>query len=90
MDYYQALNQSFLYCYIKFDLFDLYNNFHLRHNNEEGRFKKPYVVNMSNEEREPYYDDIYQMSLLAFLLLDNEDRKERITELISNINRKLS
>lgn len=69
-------------------LFDLYNNFHLRHNNEEGKFKKPYVVNMSNDEREPYYDDIYQMSLLAFLLLDNEDRKERITELLSNINRK--
>ena len=73
---------------LEHNLFDLYNNFHLRHNNEEGRFKKPYVVNMSNEEREPYYDDIYQMSLLAFLLLDNEDRKERITELLLNINRK--
>lgn len=73
---------------LEHNLFDLYNNFHLRHNNEEGRFKKPYVVNMSNEEREPYYDDIYQMSLLAFLLLDNEDRKERITELLSNINSK--
>jgi len=72
------------------DLFFLFNNLNLRHNNidPEGKDYKPFVASMEKEELEKWYDDIYQMCLLAFLELDHIDRKDRIKELKDGINSK--
>ena len=39
---------------------------------------------MSDQEKEEWYDEIYQMGLLIFLLLENKERTSRI-ESIKNI-----
>ena len=43
---------------------------------------------MTEEEIEQWYDDTYQMCLLAFLELDHLDRKNRIDKLKSNLKSK--
>ena len=64
---------------LKSDLFFLLNCMNIRHNNVETDRK--FVTNMSNEELEKWYDETYQICLLAFLELDNLERKSRIKEL---------
>lgn len=61
-------------------LFILFNNYNIRHNNIEGENTNPKLSTMSNEELENLYDNIYQMWLLAVLEIDNLSRKERIAE----------
>ena len=66
------------------DLFFLLNNVNIRHNNSDPTNKSNYhpcVEAMNDEEIEQWYDDTYQMCLLAFLELDNLDRKERVSQL---------
>lgn len=46
-------------------LFGMYNNFGLRHNND-----KQYHLNMNDEELEQWYDDIYTSTLFVILSLD--------------------
>ncbi|MCY7217129.1 hypothetical protein [Streptococcus cristatus] len=46
-------------------LFEMYNNFGLRHNNA-----KQYHLDMTNEKLEQWYDDIYTSSLFVILSLD--------------------
>ena len=70
------------------DLFFLLNNINLRHNNSDpagGKKYHPVVAGMSNDELEKWYDEIYQMCLLAFLELDNADRKDKINKLKQDI-----
>ena len=66
------------------DIFYMLNNINLRHNNcnteLESKYKE-YVAKMPNEELENWYDELYQMMLLAFLLLDNVERTKKIKEL---------
>ncbi len=62
-------------------LFQMFNKF-VRHNNAEN----PVIATMKPAEIESYYDDIYQMWLLAKLILDNEDRNNRVRELLGRIN----
>ena len=67
---------------IESDLFYLLNNANLRHNNvEPGKKQNPSVAAMEKVELERWYDDTYQLCLLAFLELDNIERKKRIDEL---------
>ena len=70
------------------DLFYLFNNLNLRHNNIDpsinGKFKQA-VADMSQEELEHWYDEIYQMSLLAFLRLEQANRKIEFNKLKSKI-----
>lgn len=40
---------------------------------------------MRKEILEEYYDELYQMMLLAFLLIDNVDRMNKIDELKNKI-----
>lgn len=64
------------------DLFLLYNEMNIRHNNispEHAKFHEE-VARMSPNELERWYDDIYQMSLLAYLTLEHQKRKTRIDE----------
>ena len=71
----------------------LINNFNIRHNNCDISNTKNYnevFVKMSDQEKEEWYDEIYQMGLLIFLLLENKERSTKITNiknLQSNINK---
>ena len=68
-------------------IFFMLNNMNLRHNNvTEGDSKyKEGVALMPEEELEGWYDELYQMMLLAFLQLDNKERIERVKELKKQI-----
>ncbi len=64
------------------DFFQLLQKF-VRHDNSNNEF----ISNMSRDELEETYDDIYQMYLLAKLELDhNSERKKRVEEIIKRIN----
>ena len=64
----------------------LLNNVNVRHNNKEpGKNYKKYVAEMKDEELEQWYDDLYQIILLAFLELDHIERKDRIDQLKENL-----
>ncbi len=63
------------------NLFQMFQKF-VRHNNEEN----PYIKSLTKEELESIYDDIYQMWLLAKLEIDNLERKNRVIEILNNIN----
>lgn len=69
-------------------VFGLFNNINLRHNNIDpnGKDYKPGVVAMNPNELEQWYDETYQLSLLAFLELENVERKKRAIALIKLIN----
>lgn len=60
------------------DLFYLFNNLNIRHNNvdpADSAKYKPFIVQMKQEELEHWYDETYQMCLLAFLQLEQTERK---------------
>lgn len=65
------------------DLFFLLNNVNVRHNNTQknGPYYKPCVAEMSRPALENWYDETYQLALLAELLLNNEKRHEAIDSL---------
>ncbi len=69
---------------LKNDLFFLFNNMDIRHNNSDsnnGKKYKEFVDNMNNKELEDWYDYIYKMCLLAFLELEHLERKEQLEKL---------
>lgn len=74
------------------DYFDkatnMLNNINIRHNNKSGKNKKELIAQMSDEELENWYDELYQLLLFCVLIKDNKDRKERIDELLKQINTK--
>ena len=70
------------------DLFYAFNNLNIRHNNVDSELKgkyKAYVAQMSNDELEKWYDETYQMCLLAFLQIENLDRKAAFDRLKAEI-----
>ncbi len=68
------------------NIFTFLNNLNIRHNNiEPGNSKhKQCVVDMKPEELENWYDELYQMILLARLELDNVERMKKADELRKN------
>lgn len=68
------------------NVFFLYNNMNIRHNNCDPASKnyKEHTANMSKKELEFWYDEIYQLSLLFFLELDNIERSKQIEVLKQN------
>ena len=69
------------------DLFYAFNNFHIRHNNadpQSPKFKKP-IGDLAKEQLEFWYDEVYQMCLLAILRLEHADRKKTFEALKSEI-----
>ena len=72
------------------NIFSLLNNMNLRHNNctEGDRYYNEVVAQMTDEELENWYDELYQMILLAYLELDNIDRNKRVEELRKKYSKK--
>jgi hypothetical protein len=68
-------------------IFTLLNNANLRHNNCDSSSPKykEYIATMSGDDLEEWYDELYQMILLAKLELDHIERKVRIDELKANL-----
>lgn len=66
------------------DYFYLINNMDIRHNNcdsSDTSNYNAYFDKLTIEEKEEWYDEIYQMGLLIFLLLENKERSIRITNI---------
>ena len=65
------------------DVLALLNNLNIRHNNcmEGDKNYKEIVAKMSKDELENWYDETYQLCLLAFLELDNVERTKKVSEL---------
>lgn len=65
------------------DLFYMLNNMNLRHNNKDntGKNYQPLLSKMRANTLEKWYDETYQLELLAILLIDNEKRAKKIFEL---------
>ncbi len=73
------------------DLFYIFNKFDIRHNNHEKSSKGYYVKEideMPKRELEEWYDDTYEMCLLAFLEVEHLERKIRFDELKNKIENK--
>lgn len=65
------------------DLFYAFNNLNLRHNNKDKDYKKykQYIADMPDNDLEQWYDEVYQMCLLAFLEIEQIDRKKSFNDL---------
>ncbi|MBR5565848.1 MAG: hypothetical protein IKW08_06765 [Roseburia sp.] len=59
----------------------LLNKLNIRHNNLEGSKAEEFTQQLSSEQLEAWYDDTYQLLLLAFLEEDNLKRRQRVKEL---------
>lgn len=71
------------------NLFFGLNSLHIRHNNIDPNGKinyKKYVADMGEEELEAWYDEVYQLILLAILLLENTERDRKFDELKIKLN----
>ena len=67
------------------DYFYLVNNMDIRHNNCDSSDKSNYNAyfdKLTIREKEEWYDEIYQMGLLIFLLLENKGRSTRIYKVV--------
>lgn len=63
------------------NIFRMLNEFNLRHNNVNPQDNKNYhadVAALSSQKMEEWYDELYQMILLAYLALDNIERGNKI------------
>ena len=72
------------------DLFCLLNSLDIRHNNTDESSKnfREFVANMEKEQLEEWYDSIYQMILLAFLIIESIKKHEEISKLRKELNKK--
>ena len=68
------------------NIFFMFNNLDLRHNNSTSGDKnyQQYTEQMSKADLEAWYDELYQMCLLAFLEFDNIERVEKVDALKKN------
>ena len=75
------------------DYFYLINNMDIRHNNcdsSDTSNYNAYFDKLTIKEKEEWYDEIYQMGLLIFLLLENKEKSTKIANiknLQSNANK---
>ena len=63
------------------DIGFMLNNINIRHNNKSGKNKKEYISKMRKDTMEKWYDETYQMLLLAFLLNEQPSRSKKISQL---------
>lgn len=71
-------------------IFYILNNLNLRHNNttEGDRYYRQAVVDMDNATLENWYDELYQMMLLAYLQMDQTERNSRVKALKQTVTPK--
>lgn len=69
------------------DIFYMLNNLNLRHNNckEGDKNYREVVAKMKETDLESWYDELFQMMLLAFLEVDQIEREKRVEELKGQI-----
>lgn len=48
----------------------LFNNFHIRHNNKIGAKAQDYIINISDEDLEEWYDRAYEVALSVIIIND--------------------
>ena len=74
---------------LKDDLFYLFNNLNIRHNNigKDSKNYKRFVSEMSFEQIEEWYDETYQMCLFAFLEIEQYERRKKFARLKENIEK---
>ena len=72
---------------LKSDLFFLFNNINIRHNNVDPKSNsyKEAVADMPDNELEEWYDRTYDMCLYAFMTLEQTDRNAKVKELKAKI-----
>lgn len=66
---------------IESDFFYMVNNMNVRHNNIDSSDAKKYnakFASLTSQEQEDWYDDIYQEGLMAFLILEQKKRQQKI------------
>lgn len=65
------------------NVFFMFNNMNIRHNNstEGDKNYREVVAKMTQDELENWYDETYQLCLLAFLELDNVERTKKVAQL---------
>lgn len=70
-------------------IFQLFNSMNIRHNNIDVNSKNyiPYLSEISEEELEYWYDEVYQMFLLAMLELEQLNRKPKLEKLLENLSK---
>ena len=68
---------------IETDFFYMVNNMNVRHNNcdkSDSRYYNEKFTMLSEEQKEEWYDEIYQEGLMAFLVLEQVERTRKIDE----------
>lgn len=71
------------------NIFRILNEFNLRHNNIDPQDNKYYyadVATLSSKQLEEWYDELYQMILLAYLVLDNIERSNKVKKFYDKRN----
>ena len=66
------------------DYFYLINNMDIRHNNcdfSDTSNYNAYFDKLTLKEKEEWYDEIYQMGLLIFLLSENKERSTKVANI---------
>lgn len=48
----------------------IFNNFHIRHNNKSGPKAQDYIINLSDNELEEWYDKAYEIALSVIIIND--------------------
>lgn len=66
---------------IESDMGFILNNFHIRHNNKEGSTAKDYIVNITDDELENWYDKAYNMAVLVVLINNHVTVENEILDL---------
>lgn len=70
------------------DLFYIFNNFNLRHNNCDPSLKTKYkevIAKMPSDDLESWYDETYRMCLLAFLEIEHVERRTKFNNIKNKI-----
>lgn len=63
----------------------LLNTLHIRHNNTTKENNKNCIIDISDEELEKWYDELYQLLLFCVLIKDNLDRKKEVDDFLKSI-----
>ena len=63
----------------------LLNTLHIRHNNTQKENNKNAVIEITDNELEKWYDELYQLLLFCVLIRDNLDRKKEVSEILKVI-----